>query len=446
MLLLSFTAQNYKSIRDEACLDLARPSLKALRPSRGETWATSTYPVVGIFGPNASGKSTVIDALRYVVAAVRDSASKWGDRDRMPRAPFRLDPRRTAEPSRYELEFVLGDTRHVYGFEADDAGVAREWLADWPSTRRRMLFERERGQVTYGRGIRSLGLLASSELLLSRAIRLGLEPLAAIGRSLLDGIDIAPFGESRCRTRIEAIVEDFSAGRSTPGAITTVLRMADIGIAEVSLREEAIPPEVLERLERLNRVFKEAMSQADDDGEGERPAEGAPAPLSEPAFEAVVRGLEFDHGHGAEPFTMHQESDGTLAWLALAIPAINQLRKGGLFVVDELDSSLHAHLAEILVGFFQNPDVNTKGAQILFTSHDTYLLTNQSSLELDKGQIWFTEKDHDGATELFSLGDFTTHRDDNVAKRYLEGRYGAVPALAPSLVHALLSDGSQGTA
>lgn len=441
MLLLSFTVQNHKSIRDEAILDLARPSLTGLRPGNGETWVTSTYPAAGIFGANASGKSTVVDALRYVVAAVRNSASEWLSRDDMPRAPFRLDPEHRDGPSRYELEFVLNGIRHTYGFEVDGRGVVREWLADRPTSKQRHMFKRERDQVSYGRGLRTVGLLASNELLLSRAIKLNHEPLATVGRALLAGFDIVPFGEEWRRTRVHSIVEDLSAGRATPEAITAALRIADIGISEVRLIEKQLAPEVLARLTLLNKAFTEVISsfgeEVDTEGKG---ADVAPVSLSEPEVETVVKSLLFDHGCEGEPFTLREESDGTLAWLALAIPAINQLSRGGVFVVDEIDSSLHSHLAEVLIGFFQDPEVNTKGAQIVFTSHDTYLLSNLSGLGLEKGQVWFTEKERDGATELFSLADFTTHRDDNVAKRYLEGRYGAVPTLAPSLVHSLLAE------
>ncbi|MDO5067735.1 MAG: ATP-binding protein [Propionibacteriaceae bacterium] len=430
MLLLSFTVQNHKSIRDEAILEFTRPSLTGFYPSGDQTWGTSTYPAAGVFGTNASGKSTVVDALHYVLTAIWDSASEWLSRETMPRAPFRLDDQHRDEPSRYELEFVLDGKRHTYGFEVDDQGVVREWLLDRPTSKLRSLFKRERDRVTYGRGVRTVGLLAANELLLSRAIKLGHEPLATVGRGLLEGFDIVPFGEGQRSTRIDAIVEDLKEGRSTPEAITSVLRIADVGITEVNLREDPIPPEELERRTRFTKAFREALSSL---GETE-------AVLSESTIEAVIRRLEFFHGHGVRPFSLRQESDGTLAWLALAIPAINQLRTGGVFVVDELDSSLHPHLAEALIGFFQDPTVNTTGAQILFTSHDTYLLSNLSRLELEKGQIWFTEKERDGATELFSLADFTTHSDHNIAKRYLEGRYGAVPALAPSLIHSLLSE------
>ncbi|MDO5082794.1 MAG: AAA family ATPase [Arachnia propionica] len=438
MLLLSFTVQNHRSIRDEAVLEFTRPSLTGFYPSGDQTWVTSTYPAAGIFGANASGKSTVVDALRYVLAAIRDSASEWLSRETMPRAPFQLDDRHKDEPSRYELEFVLDGRRHTYGFEVDDQGVAREWLLDRPTSKPRSLFKRERDRVTYGRGVRTVGKLAAHELLLSRAIKLGHEPLATVGRGLLEGFDLVPFGEGQRRTRIDAIVADLKEGRSTPEAITAVLRIADVGITEVNLREDPISPGVLARVTRFKKAFREALSSLAEMEEEERSAEKEP--LSESTTEAVIRQLEFIHGLGGMSFNLHQESDGTLAWLALAIPAINQLRRGGVFVVDELDSSLHPHLAEILIGFFQDPKVNTTGAQILFTSHDTYLLSNLSHLELAKGQIWFTEKERDGATELFSLADFTTHSDHNIAKRYLEGRYGAVPALAPSLIHSLLSD------
>lgn len=111
MLLLNFTAQNHKSLRDEAILELARPSLSGVRPKGGQTWASSVYPAAGIFGANASGKSTILDALRYAVTAVRSSASEWLSQDRMPRAPFRLSPDHTKAPSRYELEFVHENTR-----------------------------------------------------------------------------------------------------------------------------------------------------------------------------------------------------------------------------------------------------------------------------------------------------------------------------------------------
>ena len=97
-------------------------------------------------------------------------------------------------------------------------------------------------------------------------------------------------------------------------------------------------------------------------------------------------------------------------------------------VIDELDASLHTDLVLRLVSLFTDPRINTKGAQLLATTHDTNLL---SSDILRRDQIWFTEKDREGATRLFPLTDFRTRRQDNIERGYLDGRFGAVPYLAP---------------
>lgn len=162
--------------------------------------------------------------------------------------------------------------------------------------------------------MRSVGLLASGELLLSRAIRLGHEPLAAIGRALVAGCEFVPLGDRQREARIDAIVDDLSKGKSTTELIKTVLRIADVGIADVTLREEAMPPEVVDKLNRLNKAFEYLAQDTDGEGSGEPlPDDEDASDLSEPAIEAVIRGLEFDHGYGAEPFSMYDESDGTLA-------------------------------------------------------------------------------------------------------------------------------------
>ena len=420
MQLLALTAQTHKSLRDEAVWDLVAGS-KPL----------SAFPAVGIFGANASGKSTVLDALRYVVAAVRESASSWLSYDQPVRAPFRFDKVLAEGPSRYELDFMIEGTRHQYGFEIDPAGIVQEWLGQWATSRRRSLFHRERDQVQYGRGVASTGPLAPTELLLSRALRLGHELLKPVAQAISDGVTFAPFGDAARQHRVHEIIDQIAS--MSPGTLQTVLQIADIGIEEVTVREDVVPPEVLSRVQRALALLSGSDPEPPDDGRA--PAEE----LSQTTKTAVARSLEFHHQPGgAAPLLMDEESDGTLAWLALAVPAINRLRQGGVYVVDELDSSLHPYLAQTLIGFFQDRQVNTQQAQLLFTSHDSYLLSNQCDLNLAKGQIWFTEKERDGSTSLFSLADFTRHRDDNVAKRYLEGRYGAVPVLAPSLVHRLL--------
>ncbi|MGO4879443.1 MAG: AAA family ATPase [Bryobacteraceae bacterium] len=128
---------------------------------------------------------------------------------------------------------------------------------------------------------------------------------------------------------------------------------------------------------------------------------------------------------GAEiPLAMHQESNGTLAYLSLIGPIMWGLRNGAVLCVDELDASLHPLLGVEIVRLFNGPATNPQNAQLIFNTHDTNLL---GSGELRRDQIWFTEKDSAGSSHLYPLTDFKPRRRENLGSGYLQGRYGAIP-------------------
>ena len=124
--------------------------------------------------------------------------------------------------------------------------------------------------------------------------------------------------------------------------------------------------------------------------------------------------LPFDH-----------ESDGTMLLFAYGPIIMEALEKGRTIVVDELDNSLHPSLTRYLVELFNNKEVNKRGAQLIFNSHDVSLL----DLELfRRDQIYFVEKNNDtGITEVYSLADYSPRKSENIQKGYLQGRYGAIP-------------------
>lgn len=128
-----------------------------------------------------------------------------------------------------------------------------------------------------------------------------------------------------------------------------------------------------------------------------------------------------------------------MAWLALGTAVVNALRKGCVLVVDELGSSLHSQLSRLIIDWFDNPEVNTTGAQLIFTSHDMTLLDAGRGSRAKREQVWFVEKGSNGASELFNLDDFTLQKGSNIVKQYLEGQFGGVPYTAPSLIHNLLN-------
>ncbi|MGH3936854.1 MAG: AAA family ATPase, partial [Pseudonocardiaceae bacterium] len=134
--------------------------------------------------------------------------------------------------------------------------------------------------------------------------------------------------------------------------------------------------------------------------------------------------------HGNIGFELSDESEGTRLWLDLLPQVINSLASGNTLVIDEIDTSLHPLLVRKLVGLFRDPAVNVGRAQLLFTTHDAYLLAPVAGEPgLDRDQVWFVEKHLDGASKLYPLTDFKPRTEHNLARRYLGGSYGAIPVL-----------------
>ena len=134
---------------------------------------------------------------------------------------------------------------------------------------------------------------------------------------------------------------------------------------------------------------------------------------------------------------LNEESAGTLKMFAL-YPALQEVMEtGGVLFVDELNSRLHPLLMRSFLINFLNPLINKNHAQIIFTSHDSWTLSNNL---LRRDEIWFTEKDNNGISTLYSLADFVDEegqkirKDENYEKNYLLGKYGAIPELKPMMV------------
>ena len=129
---------------------------------------------------------------------------------------------------------------------------------------------------------------------------------------------------------------------------------------------------------------------------------------------------------------MEEESAGTLKMFALYQKLQDVLQKGGVYCIDELNARLHPLLVRNFILIFLNPEVNVNHAQLIFTTHDTWQLSNQL---LRRDEIWFTEKDSDGVSTLYSLADFVDEdgskirKDESYEKNYLLGKYGAIPTL-----------------
>ncbi|MFJ9764619.1 ATP/GTP-binding protein [Streptomyces erythrochromogenes] len=397
-MLLRFRAANVRSLRDEQELSFVMPSgeesdsARTVELSDGKT--LQVYPLVGVFGANASGKSNVIAALKKMREAVLGSYAQWTSRQGIPRDAFSLDPKAAAETTFYEVDFVVPDgVRWTYGFELSDERVEAEWLHSYPKGRRQVWLDRDatRQEVFAfpGERIQDRALLTRSTrpdaLLLSRAANDNHPQLTQIYNWFKQNLwDINPELERQEREgyTAEQLLDDRFKDR-----IEGLLRVADLGISGAVVEQQL----------------------------GEHPQ---------------VRLLHEGGESRPVPLDWQHESFGTRSWFALIGPLLRALDDGAVLLIDELDASLHPRFAAEVVRLFQAPWSNQRAAQLVFTSHDPSLLsTPRGGRLLEPGQIWLTEKNQRGATELYPLSDVRPGGMENLTDSYLAGAFGAVPRM-----------------
>jgi hypothetical protein len=341
-------------------------------------------------------------------------------------------------------ELVIDGVPHTYGFSVDDSEVLEEWLYSYPEKRRRTLFSRKRGEISFGTTLGDLKpklemleeFTRSNSLFLSAAARLNLEPLMPVYRWFQSCLRIKR-SDRRSLAALGVKIQRFLD--KNPGnrdRLVSLLAAADVGITGIRV-EDTIDPSVSNRLLVLEARIDEMAGRVDSGSpKNRRNRETELLRLTTERDHLIqiiyhrIAELHFEHGVDGELFELDDESDGTLSWLALLPVVLDALDEGAVVVVDEIDTSIHPLLTAQLVGLFQDPETNSKNAQLIFTTHDTSLLgTMIGDKVLDRDQIWFVQKNSSGATELYPLTDFKPRQDQNLERRYLGGSYGAVPVL-----------------
>ena len=444
MMMLMFTVGNHASFRDEATLSMVSGKLRTQVP-RDLDWARHVTKVAAVYGPNASGKSALLDGLRFFKSMIDNSATTLAGRPKLPRTPFLLDGTSRNRPSSYTMDFVADDgVRYEYGFSLTEDAIAEEWLQGYWTSKPTLLFERRGERIDVGRRLKGgkailEHITGKRELVLSRAWTAKNFQLQDIARSISTGLDFASYADMDRGRRLQDLTSEIVSGNFKIEDLVALLRVADIGINDAEVREQEVPPGFRRFLERLSSPLSEETSEGADGAES---ADLTSLDIEE-AIAALRHALRFFHV-GVEgtpyPLDLQAESSGTLTWLGLAVPALERLRHGGLLAVDEIDASLHSQLAQVLVSMFNDPEINPNNAQLLFTTHDTHFIDGDNPERLSPDQVWFTQKRDNGVSELFSLLEYPTRAEQNFARRYLSGRYGAIPRLAPSQIRHLVGE------
>ena len=414
VMLLQFLTQNYASIRDEIILSLQPSAVKEHPENIIHTGKYKALGMAAIYGANASGKTAVYRGITLALLLLRSSNTRQIN-DKLPVVQFKFDKASVVMPTKFEFTFIAGDgKKYIYGYSFDTNKIHEEYLYRYNSTQPGLIFERNGSEYKFARAEKNLleplvRMNTENKLFLATATAWNVESTKIPFKWLAEGIDsytndenIQNISLDQYRTLQEENV-DFAK---------QLLKQADINISNIQVEAEKI---------NLPTGFP-LIGGVVVAGQLIQPQEQYKIKIT---TDHIIK----DDKGKTDTYTLSlgEESLGTQQLFFLA-PLLRQtFKEGKVLVIDEIDRSLHPYIVKFLVNMFRNPSVNKSGAQLIFTTHETTLL----SLDIfRRDQIYFTEKNAEsGVTDLYSLDEFSVRKTDNIEKGYLLGRYGAIPFL-----------------
>lgn len=428
-MLLYFKVKNYRSIRDEAVLDMEAAGLHDAAKNLLPFGKKEYLPAVAIYGKNGGGKSNLIRSMWLAVQFICNAQKTQTENEPVPVRPFMLNDYSVNEPTAFEFAYVQNGAKYVYGFSATRTHIVSEYLKAWPKGREKNIFLRHGQSFIFPKDNEKKRkelikeAVGKNQLFFAISCTMNYKPCIEAMKWFREKIVF-----SRDFTDINRNLIDYREDETMLQAIVSAAKKADVGIEDIQfeidqqtldLQSQNIPGQMGGMIAAL-RAFSEALQQNGNEAE---------VSLNMGKLKSTTYhiGLNCEGKASRYELTLSDESDGTRRLMTLA-PAIERtLKEGGTLVVDELEREMHLMLIEYVLGRYQEKRNNPAHAQLIFTTHDTSLL-NQEILRRD--QIYFVDKRReDGASSLYSLADFNIRNDANIQKAYLLGKFGAVPSI-----------------
>ena len=401
-MLIRFSFKNFKSFKNENCLDMEATSLKEHEYNVAKTENGEYLKLSAIYGANASGKTNVLQAFDYMKKRilVSDDSKKNSPIDEENIYSFMINN----DPIALEVEILAKNNKiYKYGFEVLKDTIISEWLFEKRVNKFYAIFERENNNV-------SMKSNKISELVNIDERTLFLNIYSKIDRNNEDFSNVYdwfvnsmyldlgnPNFERFINNRVSLkILSDENYKKELLKFIKTI----DSGIEGIK-----ITPDSLEAVKSNNGIIDIEVLHRGENGE--------------------LKALPF-----------YLESNGTRKMFHLFDFFMDALKNGIVLFVDELDAKLHPLLTRYIINLFHNSKTNIGNGQLIYSTHDTVNLNKET---FRRDEIWFAEKDKDGISEIYALSDYILEDDKNAGKKvrndatynkdYLTGRYGAIPVL-----------------
>lgn len=402
---------NFFSIMDEVVLDMRAANIQT-KKSKSLEENTCLYQkgrllkTVAIYGANASGKSSIVKAIRACVRMIFNSHNH-NENTVFPFAPFKFAG--SDKLSSFFIRFSIEGIEYEYSFKMTQTQIVKEELYYYPNGRRSKVFSRDENLGPAKKDVydfrdvisRPMDVVANTSqktLFVSRASQMGRDVAQKVFRYFYENfiLDFYNYDPVLLGRLLDENKEQ----------LLNVLHIADSDIVNVSSKHE-LKPYTTAIFDPLNNNTLLSMDDIQK-------------------TQLII--TTYHKNNPAVPFDFNtEESDGTQRLFYMMLTILDIVKNNKILLVDEIEKSLHTRLVEYIISLFNRSEC----AQLIYTTHNTYLLDNN---RMRKDQVYFTNKRADGSTDLYSLYDYKDFRDTmDLEKAYLQGRFDAIPYINDSL-------------
>lgn len=413
-MLIQFSVGNFRSFKDIVTLNM--------EASSDNEHLENTFTVLNnirllktasIYGANESGKTNLFNALLFMQNFIFNSFNAQATA-KIIVEPFKLSTQTENEPSHFEVIFIYEDIKYRYGFEASTDKVFAEWLFNYPKGKEVRLFTREYQEINVNKnkfpeGKKDLeGYTRENALFLTVTSQHNGEISKKVTQWFNNVNIISGLNDQAYMNFSIGKIKDLNFKEDILKFIQSLdIDIEDFTTEPIQLNPDNLPPILTEeaRMQLAQEVSRNSIKintlhkKYDKEGKSE----------------SVV---SFDLGRN--------ESAGTNRLFYLAAPVLDTLLNGKVLFIDEMDSRLHPLVMESLIKLFNSKEKNRKNAQLIFNAHNTLILCNKY---FRRDQIWFTQKNRYGSSDLYSLDDYSVRKESLFDKDYLLGKYGGIPII-----------------
>lgn len=362
-----------------------------------------------IYGANSAGKSNLIKGLEFMKNFVLNSAKEFQANEKIPVENFKLNTVSAKRPSAFEIEFIQDNKWYLYGFHVDKEKVSKEYLYEVRRGKNTMFFQRAYNEFMLGDKFEEGEGLEKKTRQNALFISVIAQFNGAIATRIVRWFQTLIFlSDINFALSTNHSINILSDEKRKP-QLLKILKVANLGFDDIVIRRFSITEEQLLNVpEEIRKLVLSASSNS-----------------PEQVLTVHKRYDQNDKPAGNVEFTFSkEESLGTQKYFALAGHILDALTQGGIVFIDELDARLHPLLSKLIAQFFNSVKDNPTKAQLVFSTHNTNLLSDKI---LRRDQVYIIDKDSFGSSKIENLMDKGVRNDASFEKDYISGEYDGVP-------------------